>query len=361
VSLLELAYAEGQLSALRMEKLAWPAPTSPTVQSSNLLTGKKTKLPDAVPAPPATPATVSQTWNQQEQAKTRLEPKRKLSAELCTSCRKAKHYGSCSAPRAIPEKVADFNSGMSGDSSRTSIDAPATSPHYHSATSADTSLARARDTQPADVQAGTAFADLFRHLGITSQTDEPGRQYGGLWKVSGIPAGLEAAADSAVTRLSNNSRMLSQFAPNKVSIPAHSAWSMRNNKLHEAVQPLLDRISAHAQGQALSRYIANPALNTSSRSMEDMLQLAIDARQRARGKLGGWQLWGTGGHSMWEDRGPGSTPNPYEERLTIKSPPVGWADEGEQRVKRTFDQIDGAVDTANIENTVPDSGPAVGL
>jgi hypothetical protein len=661
VSFLELAYAQGQLDAMNLEKRAWPAPTSPVVQNSGLLTGKKTQLPEGVPQSPATPQTVSQTWNLQEQAKTRLEPKRKLSMEICTTCRKAKHYGPCSAPRAIPEKTAaletslgaaaaalvkeavgreqearirrallrtdpatlaskiqenpdlwrsavgafvpptqelfseifpgaamlsqqagvrqnrqavfspgesprdlrpndtydeghvwmkklleegrsleqikqhahpatlhynpvptphetidkiltsgrhresdvvsvpftddpeaavkqpgfnperiawrggtaapnsdppsrgasiagrdprwfsglpsvsagyashgtlnayplegipsgaqgpwtrhiatdprdlspherrvvaagggrrsgrsavgespfyekvidapyipdpvttykplstpgkfqrvrgpnllagelpplaearaveqaapaataavediaraggalpklraagqaagqalgragsatgrslgragsalsslfkrgDFNPGLSAASSEAGLDSPATSAGYHSATSADTSLARARDSQPADVQAGTAFADLYRHLGITSQTDEPGRQYGGLWKTSKF--------------------------------------------------------------------------------------MISSARGLASTKLSGWQLWGTGGHSQWEDRGPGQTPNPYEERLTIKSPPVGWGDEGEQRIRRTFDQIDGAVDTANIENVSPDPGPAVGL
>ena len=71
---------------------------------------------------------------------------------------------------------------------------------------------------------------------------------------------------------------------------------------------------------------------------------------------------GTDGHSVHEQRGPGPTSNPYEERRTVMSPPVGWGDEGPQRIERAFDQIDGAVDTTNIEDSSkgqPAGGPAV--
>jgi hypothetical protein len=51
-------------------------------------------------------------------------------------------------------------------------DNPSTSPHYHAATSSIGSLSRAQEGRPADEQAATSFADLFRHLGITSLSDD---------------------------------------------------------------------------------------------------------------------------------------------------------------------------------------------
>lgn len=270
---LETRYADGQLAALARLKLAFPAATHPVVQDSATLQSQSTKSPSQAAKqrlePPTNPFDVSQLFSVHEQAETRTEPRRKLSGELCTTCRREKHYGPCSAPRKIP-KTADFNAGLRGDDP-TQGDNPSTSPHYHAATTADSSLARARDGRPADEQAGTYFADLFRHLGIQSAADEPGRMTGGLHKVARHP------------------------------------------------------------------------------------------RLRAP-KLGDWQLWGTDGHSSHEQRGPGPTSNPYEERLTVKSPPIGWGDEGEQRIRRAFDQIDCAVDTTGIEDASkgqPEGGPAV--
>ncbi len=264
---LEIAFAEGQLAAMARYKLAWPAPTNPTVRDSAVLRAKEappmSQAAQANMQPPTTPQQLTQIFDAHEQGESRTEPRRKLSADdMCTTCRKAKHYGPCNAPRPIPTKAADFNMGMTGDDPSTG-DNPSTSPHYHAATTADSSLARARDGRPADEQAGTAFADLFRHLGISNAADEPGRMTGGLHKV---------------------------------------------------------------------------------------------ARPR---KLADWQMWGTDGHSTHEQRGP---LNPYEERPTIKSPPLGWGDEGPQRIRRAFDQIDGAVDSTSIEDASkgqPDGGPAV--
>jgi len=284
---LEIAYADGQLAALARLKLAFPAATHPVVQDSAVLQSQSTKdlSPQAKQRlePPATPFDVSQLFSVHEQAKTRVEPRRKLSTELCTTCRKPKHYGTCARPIEI--KRADFNIGMLG-SDPSQGDNPSTSPHYHAATTADSSLARARDGRPADEQAGTAFADLFRHLGISNSADEPGRMTGGLNKVA-----------DAATRLRNSPR-----------------WALLEKMF---------RVS-------------------------DLLP-----------KVGGWQLWGTDEHSTHEQRGP--SVNPYEERLTVKSPPVGWGDEGSQRIRRAFDQIDGAVDTTNIGGGFgePSGGPAV--
>lgn len=267
---LETRYADGQLAALARLKLAFPAPTHPVVQQSATLQAKPSKpmSPQAEERlqPPTTPFSVSQRFDAAEQTHTRSEPMRKLSAEgMCTTCRRAKHYGSCTRP--IPIKRADFNAGLTGGDPAVG-DNPSTSPHYHSATS-DSALARSRDDRPADEQAATYFADLFRHQGQVNLSDEPGRMSGGLNKV--------------------------------------------------ATHPLL----------------------VAPRSA----------------KSAGWQLWGTDGHAAHEDRGP---TNPYEERLTRKSPPVGFGDEGPQRIRRAFDQIDGAVDTTNIGGGFgePTGGPA---
>jgi hypothetical protein len=286
---LEAAFADGQLAALRHHKLAWPAPTDPTVANSAVLraTSPSSTSPAAYQAmkPPTTPHELAQVFDAHEQGKTRTEPRRKLSADICTTCRKDKHYGPCKTPRPIPVKAADFNMGMRGDDPSFTNN-PSTSPHYHSATTADSALARARDGRPADEQASSAFADLYRHLGITSLADEPGRMTGGLHKVAEV---LNIA------------------------------------KLRERRAAILEKMFAVSKLP----------------------------------KQANWQLWGTDAHSTHEDRGP--SPNPYEERKTVMSRPVGWGDEGDQRIKRTFDQIDGAADTTNVGGGFgdPQPGPAV--
>lgn len=336
MSILELRFADGQMAALTRYKLGWPAPTNPTVQNSATL--RQTTTPPMSPqakqnlAPPTDPQQVAQIFSAHEQGETRTEPLRKLSTEsLCTTCRKAKHYGSCDQPRPIPTKtafsppqiispmhggkiapsgdvawedeggfhsapwsgqfmpagdkrpwqqvmlahppkMADFNAGMNG-SDPTQGNNPATSPHYNSATSSISSLARASDGRPAADQAGSGFADLFRHQGIRDTADQPGRMYGGLNKTS------------------------------------------------------QDEIRA----KLFKMY-------------------GVDLNKKA-----GWQLWGTDGHSTHEQRGP--SVNPYEERLTMKSPPVGWGDEGPQRVRRAFDQIDGAADATSAAGGFGDPSP----
>lgn len=98
------AFDAGVAAALRYYKLSWAAPTNPTVANSAVL--RATRAP-AVPGvqgaqPPTTPQQLSQVFDAHEQGETRTEPRRKLSAALCTSCRKPKHYGTCQQPRAIP-------------------------------------------------------------------------------------------------------------------------------------------------------------------------------------------------------------------------------------------------------------------
>lgn len=180
---LETLYANGQLAALTQYKLSFLAP-HPTVAGSAVLGAKsapKTTVGQGM-QPPTTPFQLSQVFDAHEQGETRTEPRRKLSADICTTCRKAKHYGPCGKPRPIPAKQADFNFGMTGDDP-SCTDQPATGPNYHSATS-DTSLARARDGRPAGEQASTAFADLFRHQGITNLADQPGQTASGFDKTA---------------------------------------------------------------------------------------------------------------------------------------------------------------------------------
>jgi hypothetical protein len=185
---LETAYADGQLAALGRYKLGWPAPTNPTVAGSAVLRAKSAppNLSPEVSAgmqPPTTPHQVAQIFDGHEQVQSRTEPLRKLGAEICTTCRKTKHYGPCRTPRPIPSKAADFNPGMKGGDP-TQGDNPSTSPHYHSAVSSISALGRSSDGRPADEQAASGFADLFRHQGIRNSADEPGQMTGGLHKVA---------------------------------------------------------------------------------------------------------------------------------------------------------------------------------
>lgn len=277
---LRRAYADGQHAALR--KLGWPSPTDPTVAGSAVLRARE---PAATPPeaqqnlqPPTTPQNVAQIFSAHQQGQTRTEPRRKLSADgLCTSCRKARHYGPCNAPRTIPTKAADFNMGMTG-SDPTGGTGPSTSPNYQSATSSS-ALARAQDGRPADEQAASGFADLFRHQGIRDSADQPGRMYGGL---------------------------------NKTALDAERA------RRHA--------ILFQIYGVKLSDFFTN--------------------------------MPGAATHSMHEQRG---TPiNPYEEQRTRLSPPVGWGDEGKQRIDRAFGQIDNVADVGGIGGSAgdPQPGPA---
>lgn len=277
MSLFEATFADGQLAALA--KFAQPAPTHPTVQNSALLRSRSVNpaLDSAAAsglAAPTSPDTVKRVFDMHEQAETRAEPLRKLSAlllkageELCTTCRRPRHYGPClrptrSRPAGDPVKEADFNPGITGhDPTYVTADGPATSPGYHAATTADSSLARARDGRPAIEQAATGFADLFRHLGIDAPADQAVNNTGGLVKTS-------------------------------------------------------------------------------------------------RTAIAGFLLSGGETHSSHEQRGP--SVNPYEERLTIKSPPIAQGYTGPDAVQHAFDQIDCAVDSTSIDgSSQPTGGPVV--
>jgi len=257
--------------------------------------------------------------------------------------------------------------GLTGDDPSTG-DNPSTSPHYHSATS-DSALARARDGRPADEQAATSFADLFRHLGISNAADEPGRMYGGLNKVSmtlieslllgALGRGALAAGGDRVSN--HNSGIGSGLGAGLGTLAGGVAGAALGSPTSN-LGPLIGGLLGGSIGHRAGRYTED---KLSSSKVAEVLDISkIRARrlaliERMYGvKLSGWQLWGTDGHSTHEDRGP--SPNPYEERLTVKSPPVGWGDEGPQRIRRAFDQIDGAVDTTNVGGGFgdPQPGPA---
>jgi len=184
---LEIAYADGQLAAMARYKFGFKA--IPTVANSAVssATAKPAGAVDTgvqASRPPTTPWELSNRFDAHESGETRAEPRRKLSAaDICTTCRKPKHYGNCSKPRPIPEKAANFNPGMHGSDSSQG-NSPSTSGGYHSAVSSVGSLSRAPEGRPADEQAASGFADLFRHQGIRDCADQPGRMYGGLNKTS---------------------------------------------------------------------------------------------------------------------------------------------------------------------------------
>lgn len=339
----EAVFADGQLAALTHYKLGWPTPTDDVVRRTG--TSPLTPAAQQNLAPPASPRSLAETFNAHEQVETRGEPRRKLSAAICTSCRKTKHYGPCHQPRTIPTKVADFNLGLTGDDPSTG-DNPSTSPHYHSATTADSALARARDGRPAAEQAASGFADLFRHQGIRNSADEPERMYGGLNKVS---VSKEKVAFKGPQTLIEH--LLQSSLGAGLLGATYDHLSEHGNGLGGGLGAGLGTLAGGLVGGF------TPLGPVSGAAMGGVLGHGLG---RDHGpKLGDWQLQGTDGHSMHEQRGP--SVNPYEERLTIKSPPVGWGDEGEQRTRRAFDQIDGAVDTTSVGGGFgdPQSGPAV--
>jgi len=176
MSLLDAAYANGQRDALAAFKLAaslmpstTPKPPSPLALADRMA---KSSPPDS---------SLADVFNTQEQAISRSAPPGKVfdhkaASEVCTTCRRPKHYGPCkvlpkSRPAGDPQKSADFNMGMYGDDPSAG-DNPATSPNYHSANTSISSLARAQEGRPAEEQAATSFADLFRHGGITALSDD---------------------------------------------------------------------------------------------------------------------------------------------------------------------------------------------
>jgi hypothetical protein len=182
VSLLKNAYQAGQAAALAQFKLGSSVVTP--VKSLTSPSSGAVNNPAKLQAPTDAVRTVAQsaatTQAQAQDTQGGNQGRITTAAHLCTSCRKEKHYGSCAKPMrtprgGTPHKKAGFNPGLTGGDPRhggSDSEEPATSPGYHSATTGDASLSRAREGRPADEQAASSFADLYRHLGITSLADE---------------------------------------------------------------------------------------------------------------------------------------------------------------------------------------------
>lgn len=250
---LKTFYKYGFWDVMLRYKMAAPAAPEATPVTHPVVKGSLApKAPSPITPPAVTPDVLKANKAPVDAAAAAAATQEKVSEELCTTCRKSKHYGPClkpqrTRPHGEPHKSAAFNLGLTGGDPHfagSGDAAPSTSPNYHSATS-DSSLARARSARPADEQAATGFADFFRHGGINNPADE---------------------------------------------------W-------------------ANATGALV--------------------------------KTQAWNLPGSEGHSLHEQRGP--TVNPYEERRTTMSTPLGWGDEGKQRITRAFDQIDNVPDTSSIE------------
>lgn len=124
MSNLEIAYADGQWTALCKLGLAQPSLASAGISEPMKGLGQAAaksavKPPGPVSAPPTTPAALQKTQATQLQNQSFNAPVQKLSADLCTSCRKEKHYGPClkpykSRPAGDPIKRATFNPNMNG-------------------------------------------------------------------------------------------------------------------------------------------------------------------------------------------------------------------------------------------------------
>jgi hypothetical protein len=315
---LETVYADGQLAALGHYKLGLLPAEKATPSSLS---------PAAMQAmqPPTTPQKLTEIFDAHEQGETRTDPRRKLSAEnICTTCRKAKHYGGCSRPRPIPEKTSNFNPGMHG-SDPTSSDGPSTGPNYHSAVSSVSSLARAQEGRPADEQAASGFADLFRHQGIRNSADEPGRMYGGLNKTSaskGAALGLNAMS------------YFRQGMPKVTPAAPHSQGIAFLDKHQARLKGIPQNFKADAP---VAREMPHPAAPRPVGGPSSKVIVDPSLYRTAAHKLSAFMLPGTGTHSLYEKRGP--TVNVYEERPPGPVPVTGNNDTGTERMWRSFDNV----------------------
>lgn len=325
----ESSYANGQLAALLRYKVAWPAATHPVVRESPLLRAAPSTPPPVggdASKPRMTPQTLARQFDDVEQGETRIEPLRKLSGhDLCTTCRKEKHYGPCKRPIAIPLKRANFNMGMTGDDSST-VDGPATSPHYTSATSSTSALTRAQEGRPADEQARTGFAALFRSGLGDLMSNEPGRMTGALAKVSSLPAVFQSEAGPFL-----ESGLASALRKR------HLAGARAAQVLATTPQPL-----TAAQSTGVAQLVGRgQQMRDLANSYSGVGKGLADAIRR--GKLGA------------EKRGP--SVDPYAERPTRGVPPAGGVGEDTDRAWRSFDNV---VDSTSIDggSGTPTGGPA---
>ena len=115
----------------------------------------------------------------------RFKIQERLASEVCTTCRKPKHYGPCAKPERTPpegRKLSNFNSGLRG-TDQTGVESPSMSPNYTAGTVSDSGPARARPGNPAD-QARSAHQDFFRPMFQNQMADEWTNAYGALTKTN---------------------------------------------------------------------------------------------------------------------------------------------------------------------------------
>jgi len=181
---LNSVYNYGHFDALLQYKIATKIPPIKVVKDSKLLGGKPS-TPKPLDLSQKTDLTKNTIGDIQRGT---VSHQQKLAQNLlCTSCKKLKHYGNCKRENlstkgsGIPAKAANFNMGMLGSEASEYDNQKATSPNYNSATVADSSMARARDTIPPEDQAASSFRE-HRRMYDKWVADQPDRTYGGLVK-----------------------------------------------------------------------------------------------------------------------------------------------------------------------------------
>ena len=171
------AYEHGYKTGLVRFKLALGGKSAPPAKATSPIVRNSTLTRSQTPpnpadgmhsaetatnlATPATPQTIGDASAHAARASANAGPTQNLipkigASEICTTCRREKHYGPCAKPErtkghGVPItfeqalKNAGFNAGLTGDDpsyATTGEDAPAMSPNYHAATTGDSSLAQ---------------------------------------------------------------------------------------------------------------------------------------------------------------------------------------------------------------------------
>ena len=176
-------FTDGYGDALLRFKVAAPAPKTPA--SAPKVLGGKADPPPVTPTPVLSPQDVTTAAAQRDVMQVPGGVKAKTAEDICTSCRKPKHYGPCAKPtrtppEGTPHKAADFNPGLRGGGDEQS-NSPSMSPNYASSTVADSGPARARPGNPED-QVRSTHQDFFRPSFQNQAANEWGNAYGALVK-----------------------------------------------------------------------------------------------------------------------------------------------------------------------------------
>jgi len=339
----------------------------PTAKTSPLLGGAASEATKAMETSMKPGLTESAIDSLQQGA---VAQPRKLAEELCTTCRRSKHYGACSRPVKTPppgKKMAGFNQGMYGDG-RDSLSSKGDShlsPYYHSATVADSALSRARSTLPPGIQASSAFSQLANadDKYLANQSDQ---NTGGLAKVSGInalPGMLRAVSAKPMTLLDHMASGLSEDQAWKAMSEQLMARRMPNGRMAmPSPAPRMNPHGAEAYGKtvapgSVSNIHGGPVHNTNPNlgavhpnMFPGLSQAQIAQIMQAHGQKIGASLMDSFGRAgvIVDGAGP-TTRNPYAERSQRKSPPLGAGPQTPMSAWRAFDST-GNTDSVNIEN-----------